>query len=82
MPHDKRACLPRFAGGWLTFECDATGERGRLTPIPPGWEDAPESRLLLWARVAIAQGAVHPAASDVAHEEAPSGDEARADAGS
>lgn len=30
-------------GGWLAFE--SAGERRRLSPIPPGWEDAPDSEL-------------------------------------
>jgi hypothetical protein len=55
IPEDKRGCLPSFVNGWLTFECEATGERGRLTPIPPEWETATDERLLLWARVAVAE---------------------------
>ena len=30
-------------GGWLTFE--APGERRRLTPIPPLWNELPEAEL-------------------------------------
>jgi hypothetical protein len=33
-----------FAEGWLTFECDV--EKRRLAPLPNGWEDLPENRLL------------------------------------
>jgi hypothetical protein len=38
------AALPaELMGGWLTFE--GPGERRRLTPIPPHWDELPESEL-------------------------------------
>jgi hypothetical protein len=43
---------PAFAAGWLTFERltddedEAPVERRRLVPIPRGWEEWPEPRLL------------------------------------
>ena len=33
----------QFAEGWLAFE--TAGERRRLAPIPPGWEELPEDKL-------------------------------------
>jgi hypothetical protein len=38
--------------GWLCF--DADGNRRRLTPIPPDWEDCPPSRLEGYCRSASA----------------------------
>lgn len=52
IPQDARGCLPAFAKGWLTFEHATSGERRRLAPIPEGWTDASEERLLLLCRVA------------------------------
>ena len=44
-----------LSGGWLAFE--STSERRRLSPIPPGWETAPESELAqLCARASAAPG--------------------------
>ncbi|HYD51775.1 MAG TPA: hypothetical protein VEA99_04070 [Gemmatimonadaceae bacterium] len=40
----------QFAGGWLTFENDATLRR--LAPIPSDWEGVPPDRLELYCRVA------------------------------
>jgi hypothetical protein len=37
---------PGFEKGWLTFESDMGGLR-RLAPVPPGWENLPEERLVL-----------------------------------
>jgi hypothetical protein len=33
-----------FAAGWLTFECDS--EKRRMAPVPEGWEETPDERLL------------------------------------
>jgi hypothetical protein len=42
-----------MSGGWLTFESER--ERRRLSPIPAGWEDAPQNELAgLCARAAAA----------------------------
>lgn len=35
---------PRFRSGWLVFE--TRSERRRLGPIPPGWQNWPEQKLL------------------------------------
>ena len=32
-----------FSGGWLCFESE--GEKRRLAPVPPGWEEAGPDRL-------------------------------------
>lgn len=34
-----------YAGGWLTFECEA--EKRRLIPVPSGWDEQPSTELLL-----------------------------------
>ncbi len=39
-----------WKGGWLTFECE--GEKRRLAPVPPGWEDFSPARLDLLRRMA------------------------------
>ena len=52
IPRDARGCLPAFANGWLTFEHAASGDRRRLAPIPDGWGDASDERLILMCRVA------------------------------
>jgi hypothetical protein len=36
---------PGFEKGWLTFESDA-GALRRLAPIPTGWEELPDERLV------------------------------------
>ena len=36
---------PGFEKGWLTFESDA-GALRRLAPVPVGWEQLPEHRLM------------------------------------
>lgn len=35
---------PGFQAGWLTFECE--GEKYRLHPIPAGWVEASDLKLL------------------------------------
>ena len=52
VPQDARGCQPAYANGWLTFEHATRGDRRRLAPIPDGWADASEDRLLLMCRVA------------------------------
>lgn len=42
---------PRFAGGWLAFECPA--ERRRLAPIPPGWTEADDAAMRAFLAQAI-----------------------------
>jgi hypothetical protein len=39
-----RSTLGPFEAGWLVFEC-TTGEKRRLSPIPPGWDDLPATDL-------------------------------------
>jgi hypothetical protein len=41
-----RTVSPSYAGGWLTFECDA--ERRRLAPVPPEWEFASRDVIGQW----------------------------------
>ena len=40
---------PGFDKGWLTFEFEA-GALRRLAPVPPGWENLSEERLVLLLR--------------------------------
>ena len=40
---------PGFDKGWLTFESD-TGALRRLAPVPAGWQDLTEERLVLLLR--------------------------------
>ncbi len=49
---------PHYASGWLAFErLDAPAarpvEKRRLTPVPAGWETAPERQVLGWLTVAV-----------------------------
>ena len=39
-----------FSDGWLCFESE--GEKRRLAPVPPGWEDAGPDRLASWLQAA------------------------------
>lgn len=39
-----------WKNGWLTFECE--GDKRRLAPVPPGWEDFSSARLDLLRRMA------------------------------
>jgi len=41
-----------FENGWLTFESQS--ECRRLAPIPSGWEDFPDAKLLLLLKAATA----------------------------
>jgi hypothetical protein len=48
---DWSASVPKeLHAGWLTFESD--GRRKRLSPIPRGWEHAPDDRLQLYCGAA------------------------------
>jgi hypothetical protein len=38
-----RVTNPLMSQGWLAFE--ARGERRRLAPVPPGWEDMDDTQL-------------------------------------
>jgi hypothetical protein len=40
---------PGFDKGWLTFESEM-GALRRLAPVPAGWEDLPDERLVLLLR--------------------------------
>jgi hypothetical protein len=44
------AVASEFSKGWLCFEAD--GEKRRLAPIPPGWEEAGPDRLTTWLQAA------------------------------
>ena len=44
MHRRSRDALGSFAEGWLCFE-SALGEKRRLSPIPPGWEEVPDEEL-------------------------------------
>jgi len=39
-----------FSDGWLCFESE--GEKRRLAPVPPGWEEAGPDRLATWLQAA------------------------------
>ena len=39
-----------FTDGWLCFESD--GEKRRLAPVPPGWDQAGPDRLSTWLQAA------------------------------
>ncbi len=39
-----------FSSGWLCFECE--GEKRRLAPVPPDWQEAGPDRLSTWLQVA------------------------------
>jgi hypothetical protein len=41
---------PEWKDGWLTFESE--GEKRRLAPFPPGWEEFSPARLDLLRRMA------------------------------
>lgn len=51
-PEQARKHLPEALGaGWLVFE--SAGEKRRLNPIPPGWDE--ESEQGLWRHCVLAQ---------------------------
>jgi hypothetical protein len=39
-----------YSEGWLCFESE--GEKRRLAPVPPAWEEAGPDRLLTWLQAA------------------------------
>ena len=39
-----------FSQGWLCFESE--GEKRRLAPVPPGWQEAGPDRLSTWLQAA------------------------------
>ncbi|HEU0301075.1 MAG TPA: hypothetical protein VFR37_16545 [Longimicrobium sp.] len=42
-PEKREFVSPGFEDGWLSFE--AEGEKRRLVPVPPGWEEGTEVQL-------------------------------------
>jgi hypothetical protein len=52
--------------GWLTFECE--GDKRRLAPFPPGWENFSPARLDLLRRMAE-PAAKGPVSNDVLRQE-------------
>jgi hypothetical protein len=44
------AVASEYSNGWLCFE--AEGEKKRLAPVPPGWEEAGPDRLGTWLQAA------------------------------
>ena len=44
------AVASEYSGGWLCFETE--GEKRRLAPVPPGWEEAGPDRLTTWLQAA------------------------------
>ena len=49
-PQKREFVSPGFQEGWLSFE--AEGEKRRLAPVPPGWEDGTEVHLRVLLRTA------------------------------
>jgi len=44
------AVANEFSNGWLCFESE--GEKRRLAPVPPGWEEAGPDRMATWLQAA------------------------------
>lgn len=44
------AVASEYSQGWLCFESE--GEKRRLAPVPPGWEEAGPDRLSTWLQAA------------------------------
>jgi hypothetical protein len=44
------AVASEYSKGWLCFEGE--GEKRRLAPVPPGWEEAGPDRLATWLQAA------------------------------
>jgi hypothetical protein len=44
------AVASEFSKGWLCFESE--GEKRRLAPVPPGWEEAGPDRMATWLQAA------------------------------
>jgi hypothetical protein len=50
-PFRRSVVVPNeYSGGWLCFESE--GEKRRLAPIPPGWEEAGPDRMSGWLQAA------------------------------
>jgi len=48
--HRSTAVSSEFSQGWLCFESE--GEKRRLAPVPPGWDEAGPDRLSTWLQAA------------------------------
>jgi hypothetical protein len=48
--HRTAAVASEYSKGWLCFE--AEGEKRRLAPVPPDWEEAGPDRLATWLQAA------------------------------
>jgi len=48
--HRTVAVSSEFSHGWLCFETE--GEKRRLAPVPPGWEEAGPDRMSTWLQAA------------------------------
>jgi hypothetical protein len=44
------AVASEYSRGWLCFESE--GEKRRLAPVPPGWEEAGPDRMSTWLQAA------------------------------
>jgi hypothetical protein len=44
------AVASEFSQGWLCFESE--GEKRRLAPVPPGWQEAGPDRMSTWLQAA------------------------------
>lgn len=44
------AVASEYSQGWLCFESE--GEKRRLTPVPPGWDEAGPDRMSTWLQAA------------------------------
>ena len=50
-PFRRSVAVPtEYSQGWLCFESE--GEKRRLAPVPPGWEEAGPDRLSTWLQAA------------------------------
>jgi hypothetical protein len=45
-----QAVASEYSQGWLCFETE--GEKRRLAPVPPGWEEAGPDRMSTWLQAA------------------------------
>jgi hypothetical protein len=48
--HRSAAVASEYSRGWLCFESE--GEKRRLAPVPPAWDDAGPDRLATWLQAA------------------------------
>ena len=48
--HRSTAVSSEYSEGWLCFESE--GEKRRLAPVPPGWDEAGPDRLSTWLQAA------------------------------